>query len=55
MSKISVRIYGLAAIALGLVGLAFGDFAAVWQPVPETIPERRLLADALGKRPAAPH
>ncbi len=44
MTKIGVRVYGLAAIALGLVGLVFGDFASVWQPVPETIPERKLLA-----------
>ena len=29
---VSVRIYGLGAIVLGLTGLAWGDFAVVWQP-----------------------
>jgi uncharacterized membrane protein len=38
------RIYGLAAIALGLVGLCWGDFAAVWQPVPPHWPVRTALA-----------
>lgn len=40
------RIYGLAAILLGLVGLVWGDFAAVWQPVPEDWPARTALAYA---------
>ena len=38
------RVYGLAAILLGLVGLAWGDFASVWQPVPDGIPGRTALA-----------
>ena len=29
---VSVRIYGLGAVALGLTGLVWGDFAVVWQP-----------------------
>ena len=37
MIHIGNRIYGAAAIALGLVGLAWGDFAAVWQPVSNTM------------------
>lgn len=44
---VAVRIYGLAAIALGLVGLAWGDFASVWQPVPATVPGRSALAYAV--------
>lgn len=36
MTDLGRRVLGLAAIALGLVGLAFGDFAAVWQPAPGT-------------------
>jgi len=47
IGRLGVRVYGLAAIALGLVGLAFGDFAAVWQPVPATVPGRTLLAYAV--------
>jgi uncharacterized membrane protein YphA (DoxX/SURF4 family) len=42
--RVAVRIYGLAAIAFGLVGLCWGDFAAVWQPVPPTVPGRTILA-----------
>jgi uncharacterized membrane protein YphA (DoxX/SURF4 family) len=36
--------YGLAAVAFGMVGLSWGDFAAVWQPVPPTLPGRTTLA-----------
>jgi uncharacterized membrane protein len=39
-----IRVYGLAALALGFVGLAFADFAGVWQPVPEGTPARAALA-----------
>jgi uncharacterized membrane protein YphA (DoxX/SURF4 family) len=42
--QVAVRIYGLSAIAFGLVGLSWGDFAAVWQPVPPTVPARVVLA-----------
>jgi uncharacterized membrane protein YphA (DoxX/SURF4 family) len=42
--RVAVRAYGLAAIAFGLVGLKWGDFAAVWQPVPPTLPGRTALA-----------
>jgi uncharacterized membrane protein YphA (DoxX/SURF4 family) len=45
--RISVRIYGLGAVALGLVGMVWGDFAAVWQPVPNSIPGRTALAYAV--------
>jgi uncharacterized membrane protein YphA (DoxX/SURF4 family) len=44
IGRLGVRVYGAAAILLGLVGLAFGDFAAVWQPVPATVPGRAVLA-----------
>jgi uncharacterized membrane protein YphA (DoxX/SURF4 family) len=37
-------VYGAAAIALGLIGLVWGDFASVWQPVPPEFPARRILA-----------
>jgi uncharacterized membrane protein YphA (DoxX/SURF4 family) len=42
--RAAARVYGLAAIALGLVGLVWGDFAAVWQPVPQSVPGRTALA-----------
>lgn len=42
--QVALRIYGLAAIALGSVGLAWGDFASVWQPVPKSLPGRTALA-----------
>jgi len=45
--RVSVRVYGLAAVALGLVGLVWGDFAAVWQPVPKELPGRTVLAYAV--------
>lgn len=34
----------MGSVALGVVGLRWGDFAAVWQPVPEGVPGRTLLA-----------
>jgi hypothetical protein len=37
-------VYGAAAIALGLVGLAWGDFATVWHPVQDYTPFRTPLA-----------
>ena len=46
MIHIGNRIYGAAAIALGLVGLVWGDFAAVWQPVPKETPFYAFLAYA---------
>jgi uncharacterized membrane protein YphA (DoxX/SURF4 family) len=35
---ISVRVYALGAVVLGLVGLAWGDYAVVWQPGPNALP-----------------
>ena len=46
--KFGIRVYALAAIWLGLVGLAWDDFALVWQPVPAGIPGRMILAYAVG-------
>jgi uncharacterized membrane protein len=39
-----VLFYALGAIGLGLTGLAFGDFARQWQPVPGWLPMRTPLA-----------
>lgn len=40
----AVRIYGLSGVALGLLGLIWGDFASHWQPVPPDTPARSTLA-----------
>lgn len=37
-------IYGLGATGLGLLGLAVGDFALQWEPVPKTLPFHQPLA-----------
>ena len=42
------RVYGLAAVLLGAVVLAWHDFSAVWQPVPDALPQRALFAYAAG-------
>lgn len=47
MTGIGHRIYGLAAIAFGVLGLASGDFASVWQPFPDAIPGRVGFAYAI--------
>jgi uncharacterized membrane protein YphA (DoxX/SURF4 family) len=45
--RVSVRIYGLSAIALGLVGLVWGDFAVVWNPAPDGVPGQSALGYAV--------
>ncbi len=47
LSNLGSRVYGLGAVALGLVGLVWGDFATVWQPIqalPFAVPHRMALA-----------
>jgi uncharacterized membrane protein len=44
MIPIGIRIYGLAAIALGVIGIVWDDFALVWEPVPAGFPGRGALA-----------
>lgn len=44
MIPLGIRIYGLGAIATGLVGLAWGDFALQWEPVAAGFPGRTALA-----------
>ena len=39
----SVRICGMAAVVLGVVGLIWGDCAVVWQPVPGGFPMRTVF------------
>lgn len=47
LANLGSHVYGLGASALGLVGLVWGDFATVWQPIqalPFTVPHRVALA-----------
>lgn len=44
MIPLGIRVYALGALALGLVGLAWDDFALQWQPVPAGMPGRAALA-----------
>lgn len=44
MEKLGVRIFGLGALALGIIGLVFAGFALQWQPVPDGVPYRTVLA-----------
>lgn len=37
-------VFAVAVAALGVLGLVYGDFALVWQPVPPEVPGRSLLA-----------
>ncbi len=46
MMSLGRHVYGLSAVALGVVGLLWADFAAVWQPVPADFPQRVPLAYA---------
>jgi uncharacterized membrane protein YphA (DoxX/SURF4 family) len=42
--KLGLYVYGGAAIALGIVGLAWRDFATNWQRVQPNVPHREALA-----------
>lgn len=47
---VSVRIYGLGAVVLGVTGLFWGDFAVVWQP-DSSVPGRSALGYAVAVAP----
>src|SRR5882757_4374914 len=44
MVPFGIRLYGLGAMALGVVGLMWHDFALQWQPVAAWVPGRTVLA-----------
>lgn len=44
MESLGNRVYGAAGMALGVIGLVWGDFATVWQPVPPGTPGYTALA-----------
>jgi len=44
--NLGIHVYGLASIALGIIGFVWADFALVWQPVPDGLPGRTALAYA---------
>jgi uncharacterized membrane protein YphA (DoxX/SURF4 family) len=48
--RVSVRIYGLGAVVLGLTGLVWGDFAVVWQPA-NAVPGQTALGYAVAVLP----
>ena len=48
VNGLGIRIYGLGAIALGLMGLVFADFALQWQAVPKGLPHHQAWAYASG-------
>lgn len=45
--NLGTHVYGIAAIAFGIIGLIWGDFASVWQPIealPFAVPHRAAFA-----------
>jgi uncharacterized membrane protein len=48
MNNLGIRVYGFGSALLGMVGLVWGDFALVWQPVPASVPGRTMLAYLTG-------
>jgi uncharacterized membrane protein len=48
MNNLGARVYGLAAINMGIAGLLWGDFALGWMTVPATLPGRMALAYLVG-------
>ncbi|MCE7961716.1 MAG: DoxX family membrane protein [Acidobacteria bacterium ACB1] len=44
MRSVSRVVFALTLIGLGVIGLVKGDFGPGWEPVPESIPARQILA-----------
>src|SRR5690242_18571015 len=44
LKRASHLFFAATMIAIGVIGLIGGTFAPIWLPVPDTVPERQLLA-----------
>ena len=49
--RVGVRVYGFGAVALGVTGLVWGDFAVVWQPAANGYPGPKPLGYAVAVIP----
>jgi uncharacterized membrane protein YphA (DoxX/SURF4 family) len=47
-NKINLALFGAGAAALGILSLAFNDFAPLWKAIPASVAGRAFLVDACG-------